>query len=135
LNYDRLTFTASCAVSAHYALLVYSALSKAADFLLSCMVFSTGVLSILLFSMSKYTYENKPVFFNLMIAGVTTFKASLAVAVVSKIFASVFRWAVGLAFCLGGLSSMRLKRERDYAIRNAIYITMNTILNIIFDLL
>jgi hypothetical protein len=99
------------------------------------MTFVSGIISILLFSMSRHCYENKPVFLNLIVAGVTTFNASLHVAILSKIFVTVFRWAVGLTFCLGGLSSMRIKKERDYAIRNAIYITLNAFLNIIYDLL
>lgn len=131
---ERQTFLASCTVSAHYALLLYSLISKAADYLLNCMVFLFGIASILLFSSSKYAYESRTVFLSILVTGITTFKASVVIATVTKVFVTIFRWAVGMAFCIGGLNSLRVKKEKDYAIHNAIYITLNAFLNIIYDL-
>ena len=130
---ERQTFMASCTTSAHYALLLYSLISKTTDYLLNTMIFSFGVISILLFSSSKHAYENRPVFISLLVTGVTTFRASVIIAM--KIFATIFRWAVSMAFCIGGLNSLRLKKEKEYAVHNAIYATLNAILNIVYDLL
>jgi len=126
---------ASCTTSAHYALLIYSVIAKATDYVLNCMIFTLGVISILLFSSSKHAYENRPVFLNLIVTGITTFKASIAIVTVTKIFATIFRWAVSMTFCIGGLGSLRVKKEKEFAIRNAIYTSLNAILNILYEIL
>jgi len=132
---ERQTFLASCTTSAHYALLIYSIIAKTVDYVLNCMIFTLGVISILLFSSSKHAYEDRPVFLNLIVTGITTFRASVVIVTVTKIFATIFRWAVGMSFCIGGLNSLRVKKEKEYAVHNAVYITLNAILNIAYDLL
>ena len=132
---SKLTFVASCAVSAHYALLFYSLVSRIFDPLLYVITFITGTISILFYSMDKEIYENKFFFLNTIIAGVTTFNSSIFISQLYPIAEAIFKWTIAVAFNVGSLRTMKLVEGNEIAKRNLIYLTLTLILNIIYILL
>ena len=132
---SKLLFLGSCASSAHIALLIYSLVAMVQDFILSVMAFVTGIVSILLFSMARETYESKNVFTILMPVGITTFNASIYLSQLYPVFSAIFKWAIAVAFNFGSLRSMRLVEGSEIAKRNIVYLTLTLILNIIYALM
>ena len=132
---DRVSFTASCLSFSHYILLLYGALARVADVLFYVFTFFTGITSILLFSATKYIYEDKRVFGNLVVIGTTTFMASVYLSKLVNVFASVFQWAIYIAFWLGSTHSMVVVDMSEYRKRNVIYGTLNLLLNVLYEIL
>ena len=127
---SKLSFTASCVVSAHYSLLFYALFSHITDPILYLFTFIAGTISILFYSMDKEIYENQFFFANTILAGITTFGSSIFVSQIYPIAEAIFKWAIAIAFNVGSLRTMRLVEGSEIAKRNFIYTTLTLILNL-----
>jgi len=128
---EREDLMASCAITSHVTLLVYSLLSKP-TFSLYILLFVTGIACILILAGVRITYEDNRYFIGLSVVGVSAFNSSIYLSQVYPVFSVLFKWAISVAFNLGGFRSMKLVDAQKIVRRNIAYCTLNLILNIIY---
>ncbi len=133
---EKLAFAASCLLSAHYALLTYMLLSGAADLLLLEMIFTTGILSILSFCATKYPYNAPICSANMIVAGMTSFYASVLINAVNPVSSQIYRMMLTIVYYLGGIRTVKgkfVEAEKVYA-RNLFFSVLMGLINIAYTL-
>lgn len=123
-----------CLFASHVTLVIYWLVTATTDAVLYIMSFITGIGTIILFSSTAMIVDIRN-FIIVGVIGVSTFIISTTIAIWVPIFSAVFKWAIGVAFTMGTLNSMRLVDAKSIVMRNVIYHTLTLILNIIYALL
>ena len=95
------------------------------DSTLNAFLFLTGILAILVFSMTRSPYENILMLTLLVIAGAVTFASSMVlIKYNSSLVNSTLSYSVNLAFLFGQFKSMKIVDSSKIVKRNIIYQTL-----------
>ena len=113
------------------ALFTYFLFTESVDVTLHSMIFASGVLTILLFTLSKTVFEGKVQFLATAVLLATTFVSSTIVPFGSN----VFRWLIVVIYNIAQTRTMTLVDIQKVAKRNAIMNTLMLLLNVAYEVI
>jgi len=129
---EKVTTLFSGAFGFHISLVLYFLAKGSNDWLLHVLIFLSGVIGVLVFSVSKVAFENRIIFIGVLIMIVTTFISSLILAMYHEAFGNIFKWLIMVVYNIASTRSMRLVDIEKVAKRNIIINTLILALNLIF---
>jgi len=132
---ERIQLVFSGIFGFHLALVLYYVARFSNDVLLHSLIFTSGVLGVLLFSLSKIAFENRVCFLVTLLMIITTFLSSLHLASVFPGVGGIFRWMIMVLYNIASTRSMRLVDIQKVASRNIIINTLILILNITYQVI
>jgi len=113
----------------HVSLFIYFLISGNTDVTLHVMIFSSGVLAVLLFAISKVTFESRVAFVITLAVLITTFTASALVPFGGQIF----RWLIVVLYNIAQSRTMRLVDIQRASRQNIIVNTVMLALNVAYE--
>ena len=111
------------------SLFLYFLVTMSSDAILHIMIFTSGVFTVLLFTLSKTIFEDRTLFVATVIILVTTFVSSIYV----PFGGNIFRWLIVVIYNIAQTRTMRLVDVTKTARRNIIMNTVMLALNIAYE--
>lgn len=131
INVERTETLFAGLFGSHISLFIYFLLTRSTDVTLHSLIFVSGVVTVLLFTLSKVVFENKLAFIMTVLMLTTTFTSSTIV----PFGGNVFRWLIVVIYNLAQTRTMRLVDISRVAVRNVVMNTVMLALNVAYEVM
>ena len=119
-------------VGFHFALVCYFVLRGSFDILLHSLIFSSGIVGVLIFAISQKAFENKLFFLITLVMVVTVFISSLILSDTFAPSGRIFNWLVMALYNIASTRTMKIVDVSKVAKRNIIINTLILVLNLAY---